>query len=290
MSNNDEIFVDDTNANYLEPSSLKIAGTNGKPVKLYRFIGSTSGDNWENVKEYFFYVTPEFVLRNGVTGCQDYGDIGWYCKHKDLFIVEQRLDVPLHLTVGYRERLNRTEAGEWYDIMKNQAEEKADKIKEIKSWFTEAVYPEQVMDYINDIVLTSRVYLPSRRSFFEEGGVCFFIREEQDFIAMFVNLEYSKNLGNCRGGLDGIFCYLDFDAELADLINDWCSDETDDFREMYVHQREGYVYHHEPQYKGYEPPHGHCDKNCGRVTCPFKHKSHSGCTLKKPEWGREKHY
>lgn len=259
------------NINHLEPSALKISGANGKPVKLYRYVGNTGGAEWENVKDYFFYVTPEFVLRNGVTGFKDYGDIAWYCKHKDLFIVEQNLNVPLYLTVGYRERIKRTEAGEWYSRMKSQSEEKTEKIREIKSWFTEAVYPESVRDYVGDIILTSRTYVPSNSNFFDEGSVCFFIREEQDFIAMFVNLEYSKGLGNCSGILDGIFCYLDFDPELADLINDWCIDETDDFRELFVHERDYYPYHHEPK---------KCHKHHKH------HKFHSGCTLKAP-WDKK---
>jgi len=264
MTNNVETRFDDENVNHLEPSTLKISGTHGKPVKLYRYVGSTSGRDWELVRDYFFYVTPEYVLRNGVTGFKDYSMIGWYCKHKDLFIVEQRLEVPLHLTIGYRERINRTEAGEWYERMKEQGHERVEKIREIKSWFTEAVYPETVRDYVGDIILSSRAYLPVKENFFEEGSVCFFIREEQDFIAMFVNLEYTKNLGNCSGVLDGIFCYLDFDPDLADLINDWCLDETDDFRTMFVKEREHYVYHHHP--KMYVKP----------------HKFHSGCTKKVP--------
>lgn len=273
MVNTLEARFDDKNINHLEPSSLKVAGTNGKMVKLYRYIGSTSGREWETVKDYFFYVTPEYVLRNGVIGFQDYGDIGWYCKHKDLFIVEQRLNVPLHLTIGYRDRLNRNEAGEWYDRMKEQNEEKSAKIKEIKSWFTEAVYPETVRDYVDDIILTSRVYLPVRDNFFDEGSVCFLIREEQDFIAMFINLEYSKGLGNCSGVMDGIFCYLDFDPDLADLINDWCVDETDEFRVLFVTDRDHYVFSHNPKIP--EPPHKHHKHH-------KPHKFHSGCTKKKP--------
>lgn len=265
MNNNIETDFNNENANHLEPSPLKISGTNGKPVKLYRYIGSTSGKDWESIRDYFLYVTPEFVLRNAVTGFQDYSMIGWYCRHKDIFIVEQRLNVPLHLTVGYRERLNRTEAGEWYDRMKNQIDERSAKITEIKSWFTEAVYPESVRDYVGDIILSSRVYLPVRENFFDEGSVCFLIREEQDFIAMFVNLEFSKNLGNCAGVLDGIFCYLDFDPELADLINDWCMDETDEFRELFVHEKDHYVHHHHPK-------------------MPEPHKFHSGCTKKPWEY------
>lgn len=264
MTYNNYQFNDET-VNHLEPTSLKITGSNGKPVKLYRYIGSTSGQDWETVKDYFFYVTPEYVLRNGVTGFKDYSMIGWYCKHKDLFIIEQRLEVPLHLTIGYRERIKRSEAGEWYDNMKRQSETKADKIREIKSWFTEATYPETVRDYVGDIILTSRVYLPSRENFFDEGSVCFLIREEQDFISMFVNLEFSKGLGNCRGTLDGIFCYLDFDPELADLINDWCVDETDDFRTLFVKEREHYAHRHDPPMPW--RPH---------------HEFHSGCTKKKP--------
>jgi len=271
MDNEFEYGFGDKTYNHLEPSSLRVDGANGRRVRLYRYVGSTSGNDWSGVKDYFFFVTPEFVLRNGVTGFRDYGDIGWYCKHKDLFIVEQRLDVPLHLTVGYRERVNRTEAGEWYGLMKEQHDEKVAKIKEIKSWFTEAVYPESVRDYVGDIILTSRVYVPSLENFFDEGSVCFFIREEQDFVAMFVNLEYNKGLGNCHGVLDGIFCYLDFDAELADLINDWCSDETDEFRELFVHEREHYVYHHDPK-------HHHCHHK--------KHEFHSGCTKRKP-WEKD---
>lgn len=273
MDNEFEYGFGDKTYNHLEPSSLRVDGANGRPVRLYRYVGSTSGNDWSGVKDYFFFVTPEFVLRNGVTGFKDYGDIGWYCKHKDLFIVEQRLDVPLHLTVGYRDRVNRTEAGEWYGLMKEQHDEKVAKIKEIKSWFTEAVYPESVRDYVGDIILTSRVYVPSLENFFDEGSVCFFIREEQDFVAMFVNLEYNKGLGNCHGVLDGIFCYLDFDAELADLINDWCSDETDEFRELFVHEREHYVYHHDPKHHH----HHHCKK----------HEFHSGCTKRKP-WEKDK--
>ena len=267
----------DENINHLEPSALKISGTHGHPVKLYRYVGSTSGVDWETVKNYFFYITPEFVLRNGVTGFADYGDIGWYCKHKDLFIIEQKLDVPLHLTIGYREKINRTEAGEWYQIMKEQKDERAEKIKEIKSWFTEAVYPETVRDYLSDIINTSRVYLPSRNNFFEEGSIAFFIREEQDFISMFVNLEYDKHLGNCSGILDGIFCYLDFDVELADLINDWCIDETEDFRDLFIRAREHYVFEHEPM-MGFHYHHHH----------KKPHKYHSGCTKKDKDKDKKK--
>lgn len=271
MTNDNEMQFDDENVNHLEPSTLKISGTHGKPVRLYRYVGSTSGRDWELVRDYFFYVTPEYVLRNGVTGFQDYGDIGWYCKHKDLFIIEQRLEVPLHLTIGYRERINRTEAGEWYRLMKEQKDEKVEKIKEIKSWFTEAVYPETVRDYVGDIILSSRAYLPVKENFFDEGSVCFFIREEQDFIAMFINLEYSKNLGNCSGTLDGIFCYLDFDPELADMINDWCMDETDEFRTLFIKDREHYTHTHHPKM--------HCKP----------HKFHSGCTKKIP-WDCKPHH
>lgn len=251
--------------NHLEPSSLKMSGSNGKPVKLYRYVGVTSGPVWDSVKDYFLYVTPEFVLRNGVTGFKDYGDIAWYCKHKDLFIVEQRLDVPLYLTVGYRERAKRMEAGEWLDSMNSQHNERVERIREIKSWFTEATYPESVHDYVGDIISSSRVYVPSTENFFDEGSVCFIIREEQDIIGMFVNLEYSKGLGNCKGILDGIFCYLDFDPELADLINEWCLDETDDFRTLFVKEREHYVYEHHPK------------------MCPHCHEFHSGCTKKPPK-------
>lgn len=260
---------------HLEPSGLKVAGSNGKMVRLYRFVGSTSGALWDGVRDYFVYVTPEFVLRNGVTGFRDYGDIGWYCKHKDLFIVEERLDVPLYLTVGYRERLSRSEAGEWYSEMVGQREERVSRLREVKDWFTEAVYPEDVRDYVGDIVLSSRVYLPVGENFFDEGGVCWFVREEQDFIAMFVNLEFSKGLGNCRGVLDGIFCYLDFDEELADRINDLCDDETDDFRELFVHERDCYVFGHEPRCGHQHHHHHHC--------C---HEFHSGCTRRKP-WERD---
>lgn len=270
----DNIKFNDENINHLEPSPLKISGTHGKPVKLYRYVGSTTSTDWEMIKDYFFYVSPEFVLRNGVTGFTDYGMIGWYCKHKDLFIVEQRLGVPLHLTIGYREKINRTEAGEWYKNMTEQNNEREEKIREIKSWFTEAVYPESVRDYLDDIINTSRVYLPSRDNFFEEGSIAFFIREEQDFISMFVNLEYDKSLGNCNGILDGIFCYLDFDVELADLINDWCIDETDEFRELFIEARNHYVYHHEPVM--YPPHHHHHHRP------PKKpHKFHTGCTKQK---------
>ena len=272
-----KVYNGDENANHLEPSNLKVAGTNGKMVKLYRYVGSTSDPLWEDVKSYFVYVTPEFVLRNGVTGFKDYGDIAWYCKHKDLFIVEERLDVPLHLTVGYMERLQRTEASEWYDEMTEQNNERAERIAEIKSWFTEATYPEHIRDYLDDIILTSRVYRPSRQNFFEEGSICFFIREEQDFIAMFVNLEYSKGLGNCRGVLDGIFCYLDFDAELADLINDWCIDDTDTLRELFVHERDHYVFHHEP--KMFYDSHHHHHHCCPK--CHEHHEYHTGCTKRK---------
>ena len=268
MTNTVENTFNNENINHLEPSTLKIPGAHGKPVRLYRYVGSTSDDAWKSVKNYFFFVTPEFVLRNGITGFTDYSMIAWYCKHKDLFIVEQKLHVPLHLTVGYLERIKRTEAGEWYSTMEQQQSAKAEKIQEIKSWFTEAVFPEGVRDYLDDIITTSRVYLPSKENFFEEGSVCFLIREDQDFIAMFVNLEYSKGLANCRGALDGIFCYIDFDPELADLINDWCFDETDDFRELFVYEREHYVYHHEPHH------------------CHGCHEFHSGCTKRKP-WERD---
>ena len=255
----------DENVNHLEPTGLKITGSNGKPVKLYKFIGSTSGKEWESVKDYFLYVSPEFVLRNGVTGFRDYGDIGWYCKHKDLFIVEQRLNVPLHLTVGYLERIKRSEASEWYSVMREQRDDFKSKINEIKHWFTEAVYPESVRDYLSDIILTSRIYLPDKSNFFDEGSVAFIIREDQDFIAMFVNLEFNRGMGNCRGVLDGIFCYLDFDPELADLINDWCMDSTDDFRTLFVKAKDHYAFHHHPRMFFEEP-----------------HKFHSGCTKKKP--------
>lgn len=259
------------NINHLEPSTLKMPGANSKPVKLYKYVGVTTGPEWEQVKDYFVYITPEFVLRNGVTGFNDYGDIAWYCKHKDLFIVEQKLEVPLYLTVGYRERIKRTEAGEWYDEMVSQHNQQIEKIREIKSWFTEAVYPESIHDYIGDIISSSRVYVPNNENFFEEGSICFLIREEQDIIGMFVNLEYTKGLGNCRGVLDGIFCYLEFDPELADLINDWCIDETDDFRTLFVKEREHYVYKHHPK------------------MCHHCHEFHSGCTKKPPKKPCQKH-
>lgn len=247
---------DDDDYNHLEPSKLKIAGTHGKPVKLYRYVGSTSCNEWNELKKYFYYITPQFVLGNGVTGFKDYGDIGWYCKHKDLFIIEQKLGVPLHLTIGYRERLNRTEAGFYYDNMRKQNLERKTAVEGIKGWFTEAIYPETVRDYMGDIVNSSRIYLPSTENFFEEGSVAFIIRSEQDFIGMFVNLEFSKNLGNCRGVLDGIFCYLDFDFDLADQINEWCYDETDEFRELFVRERDRYVYKFDP-----------------KIRCPKKKKS-----------------
>ncbi len=277
-----EIYTDlnEETVNHLEPSQLKITGSHGRPVKLYRFIGSPSGEEWENVKEYFFYVTPEFVLRSGVTGFRDYGDIGWYCKHKDLFIVEQRLGVPLYLTVGYRERLARSEAGEWFGRMKAQRDERSEHIREIKGWFTEAYYPDSVRDYLEDIISSCRVYVVSRRGFFEEGGICFLIREDQDFVGMFVNLEFNRGLGNCRGVLDGIFCYVDFEVDLADLINDWCVDVTEEFRELFVREREFSVYHSEPH---------HCK---GRRCLCKHHKFHSGCTLNcdKPWRSKRKHY
>ena len=255
------------NVNHLEPSTLQIGGANGKPVKLYKYVGTNTGSSWESVKDYFFYVTPEFVLREGVTGFRDYGDIAWYCKKKDIFIIEERLNVPVYLSIGYKERVARSEAHEWYESMSEQNREKVNKIKEIKSWFTEAVYPESVRDYVGDVINSSRVYLPSFGSFFEEGGVAFLVREDQDFIGMFVNLEFTHGLGNCRGVLNGIFCYLDFDVDLADLINDWCVDETDDFRELYVRGRDHYVYRHEP-----------CMK-----PCVHPHKFHSGCAKGYPK-------
>jgi len=256
-------LMGEENSNHLEPTKLKITGTNNKPTRLYKYIGVTAGQDWDKVKDYLLYITPEFVLRNGVTGFEDYGDIGWYCKHKDVFIVEQRLEVPLHLTVGYRERIKRTEAEGWYNSMNHQHQETVERLHEIKSWFTEAVYPAEVRDYIGDIINSSRVYLPSREHFFDEGGTCFLVREDQDFIAMFVNLEFSRRLGNCRGVLDGIFCYLDFDPDLADMINDVCVDETDEFRVLFVKGREHYAFRHDPPLR---PHHGHSHPR----RCPYK--------------------
>ena len=273
--------LDDDVVDHLVSSGLKMPGSNGKSmVPLYRFVGGTGGRAWAGVRDYFVYVNPEFVLRNGVTGFRDYGDIGWYCRRKDVFIVEERLGVPLHLTVGYRERIRRSEAGEWYDRLVDGERSRRDLVAEIKGWFTEAVYPREVRDYVGDVVGSSHVYLPDRE-FFEEGGVCFLIREDQDFIGMFVNLEFSKRLGNARGFLDGIFCYLDFDPELADLINDVCFDETEEFRRM-MEERSHYVYQHDPchgcGFKDRSKKSG-WSKKC---KCYGKgHEFHSGCTQKK---------
>lgn len=240
-----------------------------KAVKLYRFVGDIESDAFEKVKDYFYYITPDFALNRMLIGFDGYDDIGYYCQENDVWIVEEILDVPFELTVAYEKRAliderDRRERS-YYNYIRKQKES----IAKIDDAFIDATYPNRKHDHLLDMINTSRVYVPEDRNFFSEFGVMYVIREDGDYMARISNSQFDNDLCNTRGLVHGVFCYTKYRSGIAKLINEVCSDETEEFRILYSKKR---------SFKGipdHEPPMPVCPK------CHKYHKPHVDCKYAK---------
>ena len=246
---------------HLQPSRLILYKGLDNAVKLFKFVGDIESEEFENVKDYMYHITPDFALNERLIGFEDYDDIGYYCQENDVWIVEEIMDVPIELTIGYERQVLKDEKDfrerQYLDYVRQQKQDLAI----IDEAFTDATYPHRRHDHLLDLIHSSRVYVPEGRSFFSEYGVMYLIREDGDYMARITHSKYDNDLCNTTGVVRGIYCYTRYKSDIARLINKICSDETEDFRRMYSKAKKykGIPVHIPPKnHPPYNPPkHNH---------------------------------
>lgn len=228
-----------------------------KAVKLFKFVGDVESDEFEEVKDYFYYITPDFALNERLIGFDDYDDIGYYCQDSDVWIVEEILDVPIELTIGYEKQVLKDEKDlrerQFLNYVRNQKK----MIATIDEAFINATYPNRRHDHLLDLLHSSRIYVPEGRKFFSEYGVMYIIRESGDYIARISNSQFDNDLCNTTGIVRGVYCYTKYKTKIARLINEVCVDKTEDFRRLYskhLHFK-GYHYPKDPTIPVKSKPH-----------------------------------
>ena len=242
---------------HLEQSKLILYKGLNRTVRLYRFVGDVESDEFQSVKDYFYHITPDFALHERLIGFEDYDDIGYYCQENDVWIVEELLHTPLELTISYEKQMLLDEKDKRERDYLNYVRKQKENIARIDESFQDATYPHRKHDNLLEVLFTSRVYVPKGRHFFSKYGVMYIVREQADFIARLTNSEYDNNLCNTRGIVRGVYCYTQYNSEIARLINETCTDETEQFRKLYSREQ---------TYKGFPRPHDPC-----------KHHKHVDC-------------
>ena len=251
---------------HLESSNLILYKGLDRTVKLYKFVGDVESQEFEVAKDYFYHVTPDFALKERLIGFYDYDDIGYYCQEQDIWIVEELMQTPLELTIGFEKQTLIDEKDRRERAYLKYMREQKENIAKIDEAFSDAVYPQRRHDHLLDVLYSSRIYVPEGRRFFSEYGVMYIVREQGDFIARLTNCKYDNDLCNTTGFIRGIYCYIPYVSAVARLINENCVDETDGFRQMYNSHSHYKGY---PQPKDYPHHHPHVD-------CKFKKHGKGG--------------
>ena len=234
---------------HLESSNLILYKGLDRTTKLFRFIGDIESKEFEDVKDYFYHITPDFALTERLIGFEDYNDIGYYCQENDVWIVEELLHVPLELTIGFEKQTLIDEKDKREREYLKYVRKQKENIAKIDEAFIDATYPQRRHDHLLDLLYSSRVYVPEGRKFFSEYGVMYLIREQADFMARVTNSQFDNDLCNTTGVVRGVYCYTNYKSAIAKLITETCTDETEGFRRLYKqaveHKHNHHHHHHE---------------------------------------------
>lgn len=242
---NRELYIE----NHLKKSKLILYKGLDKAVRLYRFVGDVESAEFDAVKDYFYHVTPDFALNERLLGFDDYSDIGYYCEEKDVWVVEEMMDVPLELTIEYEKQAVKDERERRDRAYVNYIRKQREALAKIDEGFTDATYPHRRHDHLLDLINSSRVYVPEGRRFFSEHGVLYIIREDGDYMARLSNSQFDNDLCNTTGIVRGVYCYTKYKTKIARLIHENCRDETEEFRRLYSREMsyKGIPDHHPPR-------------------------------------------
>lgn len=273
---------------HLEPSRLILYKGLDKSVKLFRFVGDIESEAFDRVKEYFYYITPDFALNERLIGFDDYDDIGYYCQENDVWMVEEILDTPIELTIGYEKQILKDEKDRRERQVLDYIRQQKKAIAEIDEAFIDATYPQRRHDHLLDLIHSSRVYVPDGRNFFSEYGVMYILRENHDYMARISNSRFDNDLCNTTGVVRGVYCYTKYKPSIARLINSICVDETEEFRRLYSkHIHFKGIPHpkdpHMPSFHHHKHHHDSCNHHHHYHPVEYKEHDHVDCKFDKKD-------